>query len=131
MHTNRLIFVCSLTGFTHCLWVMSPRDSLKLLCEHRCYQRSWFNTCDRTSTRQMMDKHDYGLQSLRGKVEELDGEMLLNRMMFSSLTPVLCLAGFLVFSHRKEDKLNFHKQNCKNAYFNMKLQWCSWHTGCP
>lgn len=113
MHTNRQIFVCSLTGFTHCLWVMSPRDSLKLLCEHRCYQRSWFNTCGRTSTRQMMDKHDYGLQSLRGKVEELDGEMLLNRMMFSSLTSDFFGRFFSSFLTAKRTNLIFINRTAK------------------
>lgn len=125
-------FVCSLTGFTHCLCVMSPWHSVKLFSrdKHRRYQMSRFYTCNLTCTWGMMNKHNFLLLQLRGKVK--DGGMWAEwDDVFESLQ---CFVWPVYFSFLTMERANLIFTNInrtpETSHFNIEVQWCSWHISC-
>lgn len=132
MHTNRLILSaveqvsrtasvcyvtmdCALTNF-------SPD-------KHHCYLTRWFYTCNPTCTSGKRSKHNFLLFRRRGKVKESDwGTLAAQDDVFESGQ---CFVWRFDISFLTEDKLNFHKLNCKkkNSILNFSGAlgtYCPW-----
>lgn len=97
------------------LCVMSPWISLKLLSPdtRRSYQTSWFSTCKAACTWETMNKHYFLLFRARGKVKDSDEGMLAEQDDVFESRRCFVWRFCSSFLTDGENRLNFHKPNCK------------------